>query len=44
MGFWWGRLGRSRTLSDLLPGLCEDVYYLVDIVDGGAQTVGGVIR
>lgn len=40
----WGQLGQSRTLSDLLSGLCEDVYYLVDIIDGSAQTVGGVIR
>lgn len=39
-----GQSGQSLTLGDLLSGFCEDVYYLVDIVNGGAKTVGGVIR
>lgn len=37
-------MGRSLTLGDLLSGLCEDFDYLVNVFDGGAQTVGGVIR
>lgn len=39
-----GHSGQSLTLGDLLSGFCEDVYYLVDIIHGGAETVGGVIR
>lgn len=39
-----GQLERSLTLGDLLSRLREDFDYLVNIFDGGAQTVGGVIR
>lgn len=39
-----GHSGQSLTLGDLLSSFCEDVYYLVDIVHSGAETVGGVVR
>jgi hypothetical protein len=38
-----GNSGPLLTLSNLVSGFCEDVYYLVDISDGGTKPVCRII-